>query len=59
MNAVIFGELAVLIAQVLSRGAAYQGQIDTANIAMANIKLPGDVQNQVREYYSTVQHSMY
>jgi hypothetical protein len=58
MNAIIFGELAVLIAMLLSRGSDYQNAIDTANIAMTNIKLQRNIQQQVREYFSTVQTSM-
>ena len=39
MNAIIFGELAVLIGNVLQSGSEYQLAIDTANIAMVNIEL--------------------
>jgi hypothetical protein len=54
INAVIFGDLAVLMSQILRQGADFQQQIDTANIAMTNIKLPSDVQQEVREFYATV-----
>jgi hypothetical protein len=43
INAVIFGDLAVLMSQILRQGADFQNQIDTANIAMTNIDLPGPV----------------
>lgn len=55
INAVIFGDLAVLMSQILRQGADFQNQIDTANIAMTNINLPSDVQQEVREFYATVQ----
>jgi hypothetical protein len=55
INAVIFGDLAVLMSQILRQGADFQNQIDTANIAMTNINLPPNVQQEVREFYATVQ----
>jgi len=43
------------MSQILRQGADFQNQIDTANIAMTNINLPADVQQEVREFYATVQ----
>ena len=43
VNAQIFGELAVLLNQLNRKGAAYQAVVDTANTAMENISLPGNV----------------
>lgn len=43
------------MSQILRQGADFQNQIDTANIAMTNIMLPSEVQQEVREFYATVQ----
>ena len=44
-QAYIFGELAVLIAQVGTKSKAKQEQIDNANMAMANVGLHEGLKN--------------
>jgi uncharacterized protein YjbI with pentapeptide repeats len=51
VNAIIFGDLAVLIDSLLRSSSLSQAQIDTANIAMANINLDDDNRKDVREYF--------
>ena len=54
VNAIIFGDLAVLIDGLLRGSAKSQNEIDTANIAMANIVLDEPVRSDIREYYQAV-----
>jgi len=51
VNAIIFGDLAVLIDGLLRGTAKYQNEIDIANIAMSNIKLDEKIREDVREYF--------
>jgi hypothetical protein len=55
VNAIIFGDLAVLIDSLLRASTVNQAQIDTANIAMSNIELAEDTREEVREYFQAVQ----
>jgi hypothetical protein len=55
VNAIIFGDLAVLIDSLLRASSVNQAQIDTANIAMANIALKEGIREDVREYFQAVQ----
>jgi hypothetical protein len=55
VNAIIFGDLAVLIDSLLRASSVNQAQIDTANIAMANIALKEEIREDVREYFQAVQ----
>ena len=57
-QAYIFGELAVLIGQVGRKTAVQQEIIDTANTAMANIKLNKELQRDIREYFKTIMLTM-
>ena len=50
INANIFGELAVLVQALNRKSARFQEQIDTANTAMKNLKLPEDLQRRVQNY---------
>lgn len=50
INANIFGEMAVLVSISSRKGAAFQEQIDIANTAMKNMKVPHSFQTQVREF---------
>ena len=54
MQAYILGELAVLIGQVDRNGSAEQQVIDTANTAMANVKLSKKLRAQIRDYFKKV-----
>ena len=58
MNAYIFGELAVLIAQMGRKLNRYQHVYDTANTAMTNIKLPETLKSEIRTYFKKVQNTM-
>ena len=50
-QAYIFGELAVLIAQVGRKSQQQQDTIDTANTAMENVNLPQSLRKDIREYF--------
>ena len=54
VNAYIFGELAVLIAQFDRKAGRYQHVFDTANTAMSNIGLPDDLKEDIRTYFKKV-----
>ena len=54
VNAYIFGELAVLIAQFDRKAGRYQHVFDTANTAMTNIGLPDDLKEDIRTYFKKV-----
>ena len=47
INANIFGELAVLVAALNRKATQFQEQIDTANTAMKNMKLPDEICRKV------------
>lgn len=57
-QAYIFGELAVLIAQVGRKSSSQQEIIDTANTAMENVHLPVPLRKEIREYFKTVMQTM-
>ena len=57
-QAYIFGELAVLIAQVGRKSQEKQGIIDTANTAMENVSLPQWLRKDIREYFKTIMMTM-
>ena len=54
-NALIFGDMTVLVSEVTKKASNFQDQIDVANTAMKNMQLPGDAQNKVRTYLITTQ----
>lgn len=53
-QAYIFGELAVLIAQVGRKSQQQQEKIDNGNTAMENVDLPENLRNEIREYFQTI-----
>ena len=57
-QAYIFGELAVLIAQVGRKSQQQQEIIDTANTAMENVNLPQPLRKDIREYFQTIMMTM-
>ena len=57
-QAYIFGELAVLIAQVGRKSQAQQEIIDTANTAMENVDLPPKIRQDIRTYFQTIMLTM-
>jgi len=58
-NAVIFGEMTVLVGEVSKKESDFQQQVDVANTAMKNMDLPKDAQNDVRLYLITTQGTQY
>lgn len=52
-NALIFGDMTVLVSQVTAKASKFQDQIDVANTAMNNMELPKDARNNVRTYLIT------
>ena len=57
-QAYIFGELAVLIAQVGTKSKRKQSQIDGANTAMENVNLPESLRNEIREFFKGTQDTV-
>ena len=47
INANIFGNMALIISELNKKTAEFQNQIDTANTAMKNMKLPNEIQTRV------------
>ena len=43
INANIFGNMSLIISDLNKKSAEFQGQIDTANTAMKNMKLPQEI----------------
>ena len=43
INANIFGNMALIISDLNRKSQEFQNQIDTANTAMKNLKLPNDM----------------
>ena len=54
-NAVIFGEMTVLVSEVSKKDSSFQQQVDVANTAMKNMALPKNAQEDVRDYLITTQ----
>jgi hypothetical protein len=57
--AIIFGDMALLVGMCMKKATEFQEQIDTANTAMANVKLSEHLQEEVREYLLTTQGTKY
>ena len=50
VNANIFGNMALILSALNRKTSEFQSQIDTANTAMKNMKLPHDLQRKVLNY---------
>jgi CRP-like cAMP-binding protein len=50
INALIFGEMAVLVEAISRKETEFQEKIDTSNTAMQNLKLPIQLQDEVRDF---------
>lgn len=59
VQAYIFGELAVLIAQVGRKSSQQQQIIDTANTAMENVNLPIALRQDIREFFKTTMQTYF
>ena len=51
LNALIFGDIASLMAIISRRSQIYQDRLDSANTVMANIKLDDWTQDEIREFF--------
>jgi len=51
LNALIFGDIASLLAIISRRSQIYQDRLDSANTVMANIKLDDWTQDEIREFF--------
>jgi len=58
INANIFGNMALIISDLNKKSAEFQGQIDTANTAMKNMKLPQEIQTKVISYLQYIQQTL-
>ena len=52
-NAILFGVYFDLLEQVRRRQNEFQSNLDDANTAMANISLPGNIRDSVRNFILT------
>lgn len=53
LNAIVFGEMSVLVAEASRKSTNFQEQVDVANTAMKNLGLPHITRTQVRDYLLT------
>lgn len=51
INANLFGEMAVLIANLNKKVTLRQSKLDSANHVMKSLKLPDERQDEIREYF--------
>tara|TARA_B110000285_G_C14665287_1_gene397877 strand:- start:108 stop:365 length:258 start_codon:yes stop_codon:yes gene_type:complete len=51
LNALIFGDIASLMAIISRRSQIYQERLDSANTVMANIQLDEWTQDEIREFF--------
>jgi len=54
LNAIIFGEIAVLVQQLDQKDIELQNTLDNANTAMRNLAIPDNIQENIREYLMSV-----
>ena len=50
LNSQIFGEIAVMVQILRQNQINYQRRIDTSNSVMQNLRLPDDLQKDIREF---------
>lgn len=58
INALIFGEMAVLVEAMSRKETKFQEKIDTSNTAMQNLNLPNDLQDEVRNFLFSTQGTL-
>ena len=58
-NALIFGEMSVLVGEVSKKANKFQEDVDVANTAMKNMALPPQTKKKVRTYLVTTQGTKY
>ena len=49
-NAIIFGNMTLIVSELSKKAQLFQEKLDTANTAMKNMELPADTQNKVINY---------
>ena len=50
LNAVIFGEMAVLVQEMDKKDINQQEYLDNANTAMFSLEIPENIQDEVRQF---------
>ena len=50
MNANIFGTIATIFQQINSKSQVYQERIDKVNASMKNLRIPNNLQDEIRDY---------
>jgi hypothetical protein len=55
LNAVIFGEMAVLVQEMDKKDINQQEYLDNANTAMFSLEIPENIQDEVRQFLIEVQ----
>ena len=58
ISANIFGEMAVLVQMIKRKSQSFQEQIDSANTAMKNIRLPQKLSAEIRDYLVFTQSTL-
>jgi len=58
MNANIFGTITSIFQSMNRRAQKFQEQIDMVNTNMKNMKLPEDIQTEIREFMFTTQNTL-
>ena len=58
INANIFGNIAVIVQDLNKKSARFIEKVDTANTSMKNMKLPPELQKNVRNYILYTQSSL-
>uniref|UniRef100_A0A7S3JFE7 Cyclic nucleotide-binding domain-containing protein n=1 Tax=Euplotes harpa TaxID=151035 RepID=A0A7S3JFE7_9SPIT len=57
VNAVIFGNMAVMIQSLNRKNTLFQEKIENANEAMTNLKMPVDFRDDVKHYFNYTQNA--
>jgi hypothetical protein len=55
LNAILFGQIADLVANLGAKGTAIQEQLDQANTVMESIELQDDIQEEIRMFFNKTQ----
>lgn len=58
INAIIFGNMAVMLQSLNRKSSLFQVKIETANEAMKNLKLPANIRDDVKFYLSYTQSAL-
>jgi len=58
ITANIFGTFAVIVSSLNRKNSKFQEKIDTANSSMVNMKIPEDLQDEVRQFMVSTQNNL-